>query len=188
VIVKEAAGCVPRANAFVDFEARTDRASAHRMPIFEPASPRWASRALSVLRVFAALILLQHGTQKMFGFPVVAGTPPQPFVLASLNGVAGVLEVCGGIALLLGMLTRPIAFLLSGEMAFAYFLKHAPRDFWPIVNRGEVPVLLCFVFLYFAFAGGGAWSLDAVLGRSRALREPRPAHGPPRDHGAKRAA
>jgi len=82
----------------------------------------------------------------------------------------------------------PVAFLLSGEMAFAYFLKHAPRDFWPIVNRGEVPVLLCFVFLYFAFAGGGAWSLDALLGRSHVSREPRPAHGPPRDHGAKRAA
>ena len=158
------------------------------MSIFEPASSQWTGRALSVLRIFAALILLQHGTQKMFGFPAVAGTPQQPFVLASLNGVAGVLEVWGGIALLLGLLTRPIAFLLSGEMAFAYFLKHAPRDFWPIVNRGEVPVLLCFVFLYFAFTGGGAWSLDAALRRSHASREPRPAHGPPGDHGEKRAA
>ena len=124
----------------------------------------------------------------MFGFPAVAGTPPQPYVLASLNGVAGILEVFGGMALVLGLLTRPVAFLLSGEMAFAYFLKHAPRDFWPVVNRGEVPVLLCFVFLYLAFAGGGAWSLDAVLGRSRLSRESRATHGRPRDHGEKRAA
>jgi putative oxidoreductase len=142
------------------------------MSILEPSSPTWTSRALSVLRVFAALILLQHGTQKMFGFPAVAGTPPQPFVLASLNGVAGVLEVCGGIALVLGLLTRPIAFLLSGEMAVAYFLRHAPRDFWPIANRGEIAALLCFVFLYFAFAGGGQWSVDAIVARSsRRARE-----------------
>lgn len=135
------------------------------MSIFESASPTWTGRALSVLRIFAALILLQHGTQKMFGFPAVAGAPQQPFVLASLNGVAGILEVFGGIALVLGLLTRPIAFLLSGEMAVAYFLRHAPRDFWPIVNRGEVAALLCFVFLYFSFAGGGQWSVDAILTR-----------------------
>jgi putative oxidoreductase len=119
-----------------------------------------------VVRIVAALILLQHGTQKLFGFPAVAGTPHEPFVLASLNGVAGILEVFGGFALVLGLLTRPIAFLLSGEMAVAYFLRHAPRDFWPIVNRGEVPVLLSFVFLYLAFAGGGRWSIDALLARS----------------------
>lgn len=87
-------------------------------------------------------------------------------MLASLNGIAGILEVFGGFALVLGLLTRPIAFLLSGEMAVAYFLRHAPRDFWPIMNRGEVPVLLSFVFLYLAFAGGGRWSIDALLARA----------------------
>src|SRR5262245_17461023 len=187
-IDKTVAGRVPRANVRVDSRARTDRASPTRMSIFEPASPQWTSRALSVLRVVAALILLQHGTQKMFGFPAAAGMPQQPFVLASQQGVAAVLELFGGTALVLGLLTRPIAFLISGEMAFAYFLAHAPRDFWPIVNRGEVPVLLCFVFLYVAFAGAGAWSLDALLARSRDTTSERPAHGPRRYQGAKRAA
>jgi putative oxidoreductase len=157
------------------------------MSIFEPSSSAWSNRVLSVLRIVAALILLQHGTQKIFGFPAVPGMPQVPFVLGSLNGVAGVLECVGGVALLLGLLTRPVAFLLSGEMAVAYFLRHAPRDFWPIVNRGEVPALLSFVFLYFAFAGGGRWSLDALLGRAKAPA----AAGQPaaaRDQGAKRAA
>ena len=120
------------------------------------------ARMLSVLRVFAAGIYLQHGTQKMFGFPP-SEMGRMPFVLGSLNGVAGVIEVVGGSMLLIGFLTRPVAFVLSGEMAVAYMLKHAPHDFWPIVNHGEVPVLLSFLFLYFAFAGGGAWAVDALF-------------------------
>jgi putative oxidoreductase len=140
---------------------------------------------LSVLRVMAALILLQHGTQKIFGFPAIPGMPQMPFVLGSLNGVAGILETFGGIALLLGLLTRPVAFLLSGEMAVAYFHVHAPQGFWPIANRGELAALLCFVFLYFVFAGGGRWSLDALLQRPTAVPEPA---SNARDQGAKRAA
>jgi putative oxidoreductase len=156
------------------------------MSIFDAASMKWSSRALSVLRVVAALILVQHGTQKLFGFPAVEGMAQTPFVLASLNGVAGILETFGGIALVLGLFTRPIAFLLSGEMAFAYFMRHAPRDFWPIVNRGELAALLSFVFLYFSVAGGGRWSLDTLLGRSGA--ESVPATPEVRRQGAKRAA
>ena len=140
---------------------------------------------LSLLRVVAALMLLQHGLQKVFGFPVVAGMPQTPYVLGSLNGVAGILELGGGTALALGLFTRPIAFLLSGEMAVAYFLRHAPRDFWPIVNRGELAALLCFVFLYLVFAGGGQWSLDAALRRRRPTAR---TTSPRRDQGAKRAA
>lgn len=135
--------------------------------IFAPGSQRWADLTLSVLRVVAALVLLQHGTQKFFGFPVPSA---KPYVLASLSGVAAFLETFGGIALLVGFLTRPVAFVLAGEMAVAYFLFHRPNGFWPLANHGEVPVLLCFIFLYLMVAGAGAWSIDAVLSRRGTMR------------------
>jgi len=123
-------------------------------------------RLLSVLRIVAAFLFMSHGTQKLFGFP--ASEPRDPAALLSLMGVAGFLEVFGGLLLLLGLLTRPVAFLLAGEMAVAYFRSHAPEGFWPLLNRGELAALYCFLFLYFAAAGGGLWSLDALWSRRRA--------------------
>src|SRR5215218_9876835 len=123
-------------------------------------------RLLSVLRIVAAFLFMSHGTQKLFGFP--ASEPRDPAALLSLMGVAGFLEVFGGLLLLLGLLTRPVAFLLAGEMAVAYFRSHAPQGFWPLLNRGELAALYCFLFLYLAAAGGGLWSLDALWSRRRA--------------------
>lgn len=120
----------------------------------------WAPRLLSILRIVAALIFLEHGTQKLFGFPARAsGMGPEVF---SLLWFAAVLELVGGLLLLVGLWTRPVAFVLSGEMAFAYFLAHAPRNLFPALNGGDAAILYCFVFLYLAAAGGGAWSLDAT--------------------------
>jgi len=131
-----------------------------------PIPARWAPYVQSILRIIVAFLFIAHGTQKLFGFPS-AGPPQAGVNLLSQLGLAAVLETVGGSLLLLGLLTRPVAFLLSGEMAVAYFTSHAPRGFWPLVNRGEIPVLFCFTWLYFAAAGGGPWSLDALLGRSR---------------------
>ena len=122
----------------------------------------WTPRLLSVLRIVAGFLFMAHGTQKWLGFPVPR---PSPTVLWSLSGVAGLLELVGGFLLLLGLFTRPVAFVLSGLMAFAYFIGHAPNDFWPIVNRGELAVLYCFAFLYLSAAGGGPWSVDRWLRR-----------------------
>jgi putative oxidoreductase len=121
---------------------------------------------LSVLRIVAALLFIEHGTQKMFGFPAGNG-PHNPYVLMSMMGLAGVLESIGGLAILFGAFTRPVAFLLAGEMAVAYFTAHFPRSFFPTLNGGDTPVLFCFIFLYFVFAGGGAWSVDALMAKSR---------------------
>ena len=138
------------------------------MNLFDPARERWTDLFLSILRVVAALILMQHGSQKLFHLPPTgAPGPVAPLVLMSQTGLAGVLEFFGGLLLLLGFLTRPVAFILSGEMAVAYFQVHAPRAFLPIVNRGELAVILCFVFLYLVFAGAGSWSVDGVIRRSR---------------------
>jgi putative oxidoreductase len=117
----------------------------------------WQPRLLGLLRIATALLFLQHGTAKLLGFPHVAMF--DNLRLLSLVGVAGVLELAGGILLLLGVFTRPVAFILSGEMAFAYFLAHAQKSFFPVLNQGELAALYCFVFLYLAVAGGGAWSL-----------------------------
>jgi putative oxidoreductase len=119
----------------------------------------WRPRVLSILRIVTAVLFMQHGTQKMFGFPA-----PQrsEFDLFSLSGVAGTLEVVGGVLLLVGLLTRPVAFLLSGLMAFAYFIAHAPKGFWPLLNGGELAAMWAFLFLYLSFAGGGEWSIDHV--------------------------
>ncbi|MBT8083678.1 MAG: DoxX family protein [Woeseia sp.] len=117
----------------------------------------WSPRVLSVLRFVSAFLFMQHGTQKMFGFPA---PQRQEFDILSMGGVAGALEVFGGILLLVGLFTRPTAFILSGLMAFAYFIAHAPQNFWPLLNGGELAALWSFLFLYLAFAGGGEWSID----------------------------
>jgi putative oxidoreductase len=123
--------------------------------------PAWSDRALSVLRIVTALLFLQHGLAKHFGFPHVANFDNlQPF---SLIGLAGGIEIVGGLLLLLGLFTRPAAFIMSGEMAVAYFMAHAPRGFFPLLNQGELAVLYCFVFLFLAIEGGGSWSLDAMI-------------------------
>lgn len=119
----------------------------------------WAPRLLAVLRIVSALIFFEHGTQKLFDFPPRAGGAPAP-ELFSLLGLAAVLEIVGGILLLLGLFTRPVAFVLSGQMAVAYWMAHAPRSFFPVLNGGDAAILYCFIFLYMAAAGGGAWSLD----------------------------
>lgn len=120
----------------------------------------WSPRLLSVLRIMAALLFLAHGTAKFFAFPAVPMFAN--LQLFSLFGAAGVIELVGGVLLALGLFTRPVAFILSGQMAVAYFLVHAPQDFFPILNGGELAIVYCFLFLYFAVAGGGAWSLDKL--------------------------
>jgi putative oxidoreductase len=118
----------------------------------------WQPRLLSLLRIITALLLLQHGTAKLLGFPHIAMF--DGLKLFSLLGVAGILEFGGGVLLLLGLFTRPVAFVLSGFTAAAYFIAHAQKSFFPILNQGELPVLYCFVLLYLAAAGGGPWSFD----------------------------
>jgi len=117
----------------------------------------WSPRLLSVMRIVAAFLFLAHGTQKLLAFP-----PGQMGTVAigSLMGMAGVLELVGGTLLLVGLFTRPVAFILAGEMAYAYFTAHAPRGFWPIANGGELAALYCFIFLYLAAIGAGPWSVD----------------------------
>ena len=127
------------------------------MPI--PAS--WSGRLLSVMRIVVALAFFEHGTSKFFGFPPF----PMPGPLPPLLMAAGALELVGGALLVIGLFTRPVAFLLSGQMAIAYFMAHAPKGFFPAENGGEAAVLYCFAFLYLAAAGGGAWSADAARGK-----------------------
>jgi putative oxidoreductase len=126
----------------------------------------WAPQVLSVLRIAAALLFMQHGTMKILDYPPTGRY--DDMALISLVGVAGILELFGGALLLVGLFTRSVAFILSGLMAVAYFLAHAPRDFFPILNGGELAALYCFVFFYFVFSGGGAWSLDALWRQSSA--------------------
>ena len=120
----------------------------------------WQPRVLSILRIVTAFLFMQHGGQKLFGFPA---EQRYPFDITSLSGVAGVLELFGGALLLIGLFTRPVAFLLSGLMAVAYFMVHAPQNFWPLNNGGELAALYSFVFLYLWTAGGVAWSIDNLL-------------------------
>lgn len=123
-------------------------------------SALWAPRVLSIVRIVTALIFMEHGTQKWLGFPASGRATPELF---SMSGFGGMLELVGGALLVLGLFTRPVAFLLCGEMAVAYWTSHAPRAVFPVINGGDAAILYCFVFLYLAFAGGGAWSLDRVL-------------------------
>ena len=120
-------------------------------------------RMLSVLRFVSALIFFVHGTQKVLWFPVSEMHPP----VGSIFWIAGLLELVGGALLMLGFFTRPVAFVLSGLMAVAYWMAHAPQSFYPALNGGDAAILYCFAFLYFVFAGGGAWSLDALLFKNR---------------------
>ena len=128
-------------------------------------SAAWTPRVLSVLRIVTAYLYLMHGTAKLLGVPHVASF--DKLQVFSLIGLAGVLELVGGALLLIGLFTRPVAFILCGEMAFAYFMGHAPKGnvLVPMLNGGELAVLYCFVFLFFAVAGAGAWSVDAVRRR-----------------------
>ena len=120
----------------------------------------WAPRVLSLLRFMAGLLILQYGMAKILGFPALDRFAKlQSF---SLPWFAGVLELIGGALLVIGLFTRQVAFVLSGLMAFAYFIAHAPRAFYPIANGGDLAVIFCFVFFYLAFAGGGSWSADAL--------------------------
>lgn len=121
----------------------------------------WAPYLLGLLRIVAALLFLQHGTAKLFGVPHVAMF--DGLTLLSLPGAAGIIELVGGVLLLVGFLTRPVAFILAGEMAFAYFLGHAGRALLPIHNQGELAILYCFVFLFIASAGPGRFALDRGL-------------------------
>jgi len=118
----------------------------------------WAPQWLSVVRIMSALLFLEHGTQKLFNFPPAA----EPMALTALFSTQGVIEVVGGALLALGVFTRPVAFILSGDMAVAYFMAHAPQSFFPVLNGGDAAILFCFLFLHFFFAGGGAWSIDAA--------------------------
>jgi putative oxidoreductase len=136
------------------------------MSIFEPAPPPWPSRMLSVFRIVAAVVYISFGTMKLFGFP------PPPVVLPPITPIsqlwiAGVLETFGGLAILLGLFTRPVAFVLSGEMAVAYFQSHFPQSVYPTTNMGTPAIMYCLFYLYLVFAGPGAWSLDSVISRSK---------------------
>ena len=119
----------------------------------------WAPRILGVLRIVAAILFIEHGTQKLFGFPPPSRPQPEMF---ELTWYAGILETFGGLLLLIGLFTRPVAFVLSGLMAFAYWIAHAPQNTYPVLNGGDAAILFCFVFLYIAAAGPGAFSLDAA--------------------------
>ena len=127
---------------------------------------KWEPRMLSVLRIVTGFLFMAHGTQKLFDFPAGPKPSPRP-PLASVMGVGGLLEFVGGLLILFGLFTRPVAFVLSGMMAVAYFGWHAPRSFWPVVNGGDAAVLYCFIFLYFVFAGPGPWSVDYCLRRRK---------------------
>lgn len=160
------------------------------MPNADSFFVKWSPRVLSVLRIVAAFLLIQHGAQKLFGVP--AATPPQqqaaqqntpsqqnaqpqqmaqqPRRMPPLILVSAVLEFFGGLLFLTGLFTRPVAFLLSGELAVAYFMVHAPQGFWPLLNKGELAAMYSFLFLYFAVAGGGAWSIDCLWRRDAPAR------------------
>ena len=121
---------------------------------------KWSPHALAALRIITALLVLQHATMKFFAFPA---PPPMPGPMPAIIVVAGVIELVTGTLIALGLFTRPAAFLASGTMAAAYFIGHATRGFWPVLNQGEAAIMFCFAFFYLIFAGPGAWSLDGLL-------------------------
>ena len=121
---------------------------------------------LSLLRIVTSFLFLAHGTQKVLGFPSAAANA-NVFPLTSLLGVAGAIEIFGGVLVLIGLFTRCVAFVLCGEMAVAYYMVHMKQNFWPLLNNGEVTVLYCFLFLYLSVAGGGEWSVDRLIAKKR---------------------
>jgi putative oxidoreductase len=131
--------------------------------MFDNARAIWAPRILSLLRIVTGLLFLQHGMAKLFQFPHV--TAFDNLGLASLPGVGGFVELICGALVTVGLFTPIAALLASGEMAIAYFVAHAPRNFFPIVNGGNLAILYCFVFFYLIFAGAGPWSVDALMGK-----------------------
>ena len=135
------------------------------MPSFSGVSA-WQPQALALLRIVTAYLFLLHGTAKIFHVPHVAMF--DNLQLMSLTGIGGIMELVGGVMLLIGLFTRPVAFVLSGEMAVAYFMFHANKGtpLVPMLNQGELAVMYCFVFLFFAVAGAGAWSVDAARNRA----------------------
>ena len=120
---------------------------------------KWSPFALSLLRIIAGFLFVEHGTQKILSFPV----PPEHMGAGAMFQLSGIIELIGGGLVLIGLFTRFAAFIVSGEMAVAYFMVHAHGSFWPILNKGELAILYCFVFLYLFFAGGGPLSLDALI-------------------------
>jgi putative oxidoreductase len=137
---------------------------------------RFRELTLALLRVVAGLLYMQHGVQKLFGWFGGMGAPGATAELFSLMGLAGVLETFGGLLIVLGLFTRPVAFLLAGQMAAAYFMVHLPQGPIPILNGGELAALYCFVYLFFSANGGGRFSLDAVIGRKSATSDARDAN------------
>jgi putative oxidoreductase len=138
---------------------RFNRGGVHVIMNLDAIGAAWAPRLLSILRIMAGLMLLEHGTAKLLKFPAVPTMANLDF--SSMPGVAGFFELIGGALLLLGLFTRPVAFILAGMTAVAYFYAHLPRGFFPILNGGELAALYCFAFLYLAAAGPGPWSIDA---------------------------
>jgi putative oxidoreductase len=130
-----------------------------------PIPSSWAPLLLSLVRIVAALGFLTHGTQKLFGVPALE--PRNGVELMSMMGLAGAIETAGGALLLIGLFTRPVAFLCAGQMAAAYFMVHAPQSFWPLLNGGELASVYCFLFLYLSAAGAGPLSVDAMMRGSR---------------------
>ncbi len=126
----------------------------------------WSPILQSVLRIVAALLFIEPGAAKLLAFPVAVMPGGATAPLGSLPGIAGLLELVGGGLILIGLFTRPAAFIVSGEMAVAYFLGHARTSFWPIVNHGELAIIFCFLWLYFSAAGAGSWSVDALRRRA----------------------
>jgi putative oxidoreductase len=119
----------------------------------------WQPRVLSIVRIVVALLFMEHGTAKLLGFPPGTAAPP----MFGLLWFAGVVELVGGALLTVGLFTRIVAFVASGEMAVAYFMSHAPQNFFPLLNSGDAAILYCFIFFYFFVAGGGAWSVDRLV-------------------------
>src|SRR5215813_1880514 len=139
----------------------------NKMPLIDRILTTWSPRVLSIFRIILGLLFLEHGTSKYLSLPV---SPTTGVSLLSLSGINGVIELVGGVLIVLGLFTRPVAFILSGDMAVAYFIAHAPGGFFPLLNAGELAIIYCFVFLYLAVAGGGVWSLDHLRAGNKATR------------------
>jgi putative oxidoreductase len=131
--------------------------------MLSPSPFSFSSYVLSIVRIIVGLLFLEHGTAKYLGFPSLARSTEA----LSMSGFGGLLELVGGALMVLGLFTRPVAFLLCGEMAVAYFYAHFPRNFFPVINGGDAAILYCFVFLYLMFSGAGPWSIDALIARGR---------------------